>query len=121
MQLAVTEYARDYIASLMRRGWTLQRIGDRLGCSHVWVLHLSQPDKYGTRLVGADLEHRLAHLLHGGSIDALRRAALHLASGAMISNEDETGLTEFEPSPTPDPAVTSPKPGGSRRRRTKTK
>lgn len=97
VQLAVTEYARDYITSLIRRGLTYQKIGERLGCSHVWVMHLSNPGKYGQRLAGPDLEHNLAQLLHGGSVDALRRAALHLASGGAVVNEDESGTVELGP------------------------
>lgn len=99
VQGAVTEYVRDYISALKRRGESYEKIGERLGCSHVWVMHLAQPEKYGKRMVGADLEHKLAELLHGGSVDALRRAALHLANGGTVTNEDEGGVLEIGPRP----------------------
>jgi hypothetical protein len=97
VRTAVTEYARDYIAALKRRGESYAEIGKRLRCSHVWVMQLAQPEKYGDRNAGADVEHRLAELLHGGSIDALRRAALHLAAGGTVTNEDEGGVIEIGP------------------------
>jgi hypothetical protein len=92
---AVTEYIRDYIASLKRRNHSYHQIAERLGCSHVWVIHLDQPTKYGRRRAGADIEHKVAELLHGGSVDALRRAALSLTGGATVVNEDESGPFEL--------------------------
>lgn len=57
----------------------------------MWVLHLDQPEKYGVRVVGPELEMRLAEILHGGSIDSLRKAALHVASGGTVVVEGPVG------------------------------
>jgi len=92
VQAEVTEYIRDYIRALRRRKMSYEKIADRLQCSHVWVMQLDQPEKYGSRTAGPELEHRVADLLHGGSIDALRRAAKHFSLGGNVVVEDvETG------------------------------
>jgi hypothetical protein len=116
VQDAVTEYVRDYVAALRRRGESYERIGERLGCSHVWIMHLSQPEKYGKRRVGADIEHKLAELLHGGSVDALRRAALSLSEGGTVTNEHEGSSLELGPRAGDAPGDSS----APRRRRRKT-
>lgn len=76
----MTEYVRDYIQACRRRGETWERIGVRLGVSHVWALQLSDPKKYGDRDAGGDVEDALAGILHAGSVDALRRAALSFSA-----------------------------------------
>ena len=95
---AVTEYVRDYIRALRRRKLSYQKIGQRLQISHVWVMQLDKPQQYGKRNAGPELEYRLAELLHGGSIDALRKAALHLASGGNVVVEHDGMPLELSPS-----------------------
>jgi hypothetical protein len=96
---AVSDYVRDYIRALRRRKISYAKIGERLGVSHVWVMQLDKPEEYGRRTVGAEVEHRLADLLHGGSIDALRRAALHLGAGGNVVVEESGEPLEVSHTP----------------------
>lgn len=95
VQSAVTEYVRAFIRSKREPvgdgpplPWT--KIGELLGVSHVWPQQLNNPEKYGVRHVGPEVELRVARILHGGSIDALRRAAAgatELADGAPLASQ----------------------------------
>lgn len=119
IQTAVTEYVRDYIRAQRRRQMSYKAIGDALGVSHVWAMQLDQPEKYGPRTVGPELELRVADLLHGGSVDALRRAALTVASGGAVvverPGEHPLELTRASEPPVP-PAAATPKGRTSRTR-----
>lgn len=106
---AVSDYARDYIRALRHRGNSFERIGDELQVSHVYVQQLLKTEKYGRRKVGPKLEQRLADLLHGGSVEALRRAALHLASGVIVIVEKSGKPLDLSPDkprelPAPSPS-----------------
>ncbi len=119
IQAAVTEYVRDYIRAQRRRNASYKAIGEALGVSHVWAMQLDQPEKYGTRTVGPELELRMADLLHGGSVDALRKAALTVASGGAVvverPGEHPLELTRAAVPPSVPPAA-SPQRRRSRAR-----
>jgi len=87
----VTEYVRDYLLAAQRRGETIRAIAKRLGISHPRVAQLSNPASYPNTEVSIDLEQAVADVLHGGSIDALRRAARSFAgdSGALVLVEGD--------------------------------
>jgi len=108
VQSAVTEYVRDYISALIRRDMSYREIAERLHCSHVWVMSIHQPETYGPKKVGADLEHRVAELVHGGSIDRLRDAALHYANGVAVANQDKSGPIELGDGPDTNSKVVVP-------------
>jgi hypothetical protein len=118
-QAAVTEYIRDYILALRRRGSTWQEIGEHLGTSHVWPQQICNPAKYGERIPGPEIEARLAHLLHGDSIDALRRAALHVQAGGkqIVEVVGEALTVERTPALLPSPSERPSEPNPTRRRR----
>lgn len=84
IQDAVREYARDYIRAQRARKRSYKDIGDQLGVTHVWVMALEKGEVTGKKGAGGKVEHRLAELLHGGSIDSLRKAALAVASGGRV-------------------------------------
>jgi hypothetical protein len=89
---AVTEYVRAYIRALVRRGMSYAAIGKELGCTHAYVSQLDNPDKYPNSRIGPEVEHRLAELLHGGSVDGLRRAALLMQGGVpVVAKDSATG------------------------------
>ena len=73
----MTEYVRDYIAALRRRDMSYRAIAEHLDCTPAWVQYLDKPEDYGEKTVGPELEQRVADILHGGSIDALRRVAVN--------------------------------------------
>lgn len=105
----VSDYVRDYIRALRRRKISYPKIAERLGVSHVWVMQLDHPEKYGRRHVGAEVEHKLAEILHGGSIDALRRAAQHLSAGGNVVVEESGEPLEIAPADDrPSTAPTAP-------------
>lgn len=76
IQDAVTEYVRDWILGCKRRDMSYRAIAERLEVTHAWVIQIAQPEKYGHRSAGPELELALARILHDGSIDSLRKAAL---------------------------------------------
>lgn len=85
IQDAVREYARDYIRAQRARNRSYADIANQLGVTHVWVMALEkETGASGKKGAGGKLEHRLAELLHGGSIDSLRKAALAVASGGRV-------------------------------------
>lgn len=91
IQAAVTEYARAYILALraLEPRPSYETIAELLDCSKAWVQQLNNPAKYGTRGAGPETEHALAVRHHGGSVDALRAAALNLiAGGSLVIEED---------------------------------
>lgn len=93
---AVTEYMRDFIRAQLRRKRKPAEIAKQLGITRTYVIQLSEPEKYGAaRLIGPEPEFRLAGLLHGGSIDALRKAALHVAAGGITIVEDSGQAVEI--------------------------
>ena len=100
MRVAVTQYARNYIRERWRdgHGAPFSAIADELGCS------------------------ALAHRVHGGSIDALRKAALHIYGGGRYVAEIEGKPVELGPRNPPSVppqlphAAASSAGGGSRRR-----
>jgi hypothetical protein len=107
IRVAVTEYVRDYIRNLVRRDWSYQQIADTLLCSRSYVSQLDAPDKYPNAKVGDEVEYRVAELLHGGSVDALRRAALFMQAGGAVLTRD--GLSGGQ-APLGLPAATEPEP-----------
>ena len=98
---AVTDYARAFVAA--RRNATPKvsyaKIAAELDCSDTWVKYLANPKKYGERYVGPEIEHKLAELLHGGSIDGLRRAALHRSQGGGVLVETTAGVVDAGAAP----------------------
>jgi ribosome-binding protein aMBF1 (putative translation factor) len=103
IQRAVLEYARDYIRAQKSRGRSLRDIAAQLDVTHVWVKAIESDDAKGSKTAGSKVEHRLAEILHGGSIDALRRAALTVASGGTVvveSGGEKVELTRPTRSPT---------------------
>jgi len=99
VRAALTEYARAYIGALVARDYNFTAIGKALECSHAYVSQLSSPEKYPNAYIGHKVEHRLAELLHGGSIDALRKSAelMHMG-GVVVAHDKTTGETIAFPS-----------------------
>lgn len=97
---AVTEYARKFILARRREGDSWATIGEMLGVTHPWVLALANPEKYGDRRAGPDVERALARRFFGGSVDALRAAATRgddlpdVAVQAQAIRELESGGVE---------------------------
>lgn len=105
IQAAVLEYARDYIRSQKARGRSLRQIAEQLGVTHVWVKEIESGTSAGSKTAGGKVEHRLAEILHGGSVDALRRAAMTVASGGtVIAESDGKALELSRPTRTPPSA-----------------
>lgn len=90
IQAALTIYARAYIRALRDRKPqpSFDAIAKRLSCSKAWVQQLNNTERYGNRTVGDETIHTLAELHHGGSVDALRGAAMNLASGGTVVVQD---------------------------------
>jgi hypothetical protein len=99
VRTALTEYVRAYIRALLARKYNYTEIGKALNCSHAYVSQLHTPEKYPNAKIGHEVEHRLAEVLHGGSIDALRKAAelVHMG-GVVIAQDATTGETIALPS-----------------------
>lgn len=109
IQAAVRDYCRDYIRAQRERGRSYAEIARQLDVTHVWILQLDKgelPDGKpggkgtGARAAGGKIEHQLAQVLHGGSIDELRRAALNVALGGLVVLEDSgqpVEVTRTEP------------------------
>jgi hypothetical protein len=110
IQNAVREYARDYIRAQRARKRSYAEIAAQLDVTHVWVMQLEKGEATGKRGAGGKVEHRLAELLHGGSIDSLRKAALAVASGCAVTVEVEGEALELA-------RVGQPLTGGTRRKR----
>lgn len=106
IQAAVQDYCRDYVRAQRERGRSFNEIAKQLGVTHVWVIQLDKGAAAGGKSAGGKVEHQLAQLLHGGSIDQLRRAALNVKSGGLVVIEDSGQAVEIsrpEPPPTPRP------------------
>jgi len=96
IQSAVTDYVRAYIDALKSKKLTYETIGQRLGVTKAQVQYVHKPEKYGVRTVGPKMELNAATLLHGGSIDGLRSAALAWSKGVKILVPDgEGGVLEL--------------------------
>ena len=92
IEVAVADYVRAYVRALREHGTSWQAIGRVLGTSHVWPQQILNTEKYGKRNPGPEIEHRVAQILHGGSVDALRRAAVNLAAGGGVIVQDTEGV-----------------------------
>lgn len=68
---AVDAYIRHYLDVRVSKGASYRSLAPEFGCSHV-MLHQIHTGSGG---VGPKLEASAAAMLHGGSIDALRKAA----------------------------------------------
>jgi len=95
IQDAVREYARDYIRAQRARHRSYADIAKQLDVTHVWVMALEKGEATGKKGAGGKVEHRLAELLHGGSVDSLRKAALAVASGGRVVVEVAGEPVEF--------------------------
>lgn len=101
IQRAVRDYCRDYIRAQRERGRSYHEIARRLEVSHVWILRLAKGEENGSRGAGGKIEHQLAQVLHGGSIDELRRAALNVQLGGLVILEDDGRPVEVRPPEAP--------------------
>lgn len=126
MRAAVTEYTRNYIRERRRAKWTFERIATELGVSPAYVQHINSPDKHPKLRVGLDMEHTLAELLHGGSVDSLRKAAQHIYGGGRVIVEVDGQPAEIttaersgSPSSTPPHLPGSAAGAGTSQRRIK--
>ena len=72
---AVTQMVRDWIRDMMRAGEKPAAMAKRLGVTRTQLVNVRD----GTRGVGTKLEEGFARERYGGSVDALRRAAMGLA------------------------------------------
>lgn len=114
IQAAVREYCRDFIRAQRGRGRSYTEIAKQLGVTHGWIIALEKGEASGTRGAGGKIEHQLAQLLHGGSVDNLRIAALNVRLGGLVVVEDNglpVDITRPEP---PNPRPRGPR---SRKRR----
>lgn len=91
IQSAVTDYVRCFIEALRSKKLSYEAIGQRLGVTKAQVQYIHKPEKYGVRSVGPKLELNAALLMHGGSIDALRAAALAWTKGVRTLVPDGDG------------------------------
>lgn len=73
-QIAVGLYVGNWIREQNGRGVSYRAIGERVGRTHAWALGLAKP-KY-QQVLDAGTEYRVAEVLHNGSVEGLRAAAL---------------------------------------------
>lgn len=79
---AVTRYARNYVRARREMGVTWNQIAFELQCSRPYVQQIADVDAHPAIRIGPQVELGLAERIHGGSVDALRRAALAVYGGA---------------------------------------
>lgn len=77
---AIAAYIRAYVRRRVASGETKRSIGLSLGFKGGHRINqYVDPEKYGSTGVSAETQARVAELLHGGSLDALRQAAIAFA------------------------------------------
>ena len=125
VRIAVTHYARNYINQRWDEGHgdTFEAIAKDLGCSSAYVQQVSNLARYPKLKLGPDVEFALARRTHDGSVDDLRKAALHIYGGGRYVVEDAGKrldlTTPSSPSSAPPQLSSSARGAGGSRRRIK--
>ena len=73
---AVTAYARKYIDARKKAQASWVQIGSELNITPSWAQQLWDTKQYGQKSAGIDVLLALADKAHGGSVDALFKAAV---------------------------------------------
>lgn len=101
MRAAVTELVRNYVRERKRvDDISNADLGAELGVSSTYIQHITDPIGHPALRVGIELECAIAEKAYGGSVDLLRRSALHVYGGRrhiLAIKGEARELTSEEP------------------------